>query len=72
MLKSTIIFILILALLYALRVHVVVDTLDGLAHYWNTTTVFVMTFKDRHPLIFAFLPFACFALLVPNAKLQNT
>lgn len=63
MIKTLLIMILVIALLYRADVQAVVTVLDTAVMYWNTFTVTISTFKDRHPLIMAFLPFMVIILL---------
>lgn len=63
MIKTTIIIILVIALLYKADMHVVRTVIDGLPYYWNVITIEVSTFKDRHPMMMAFLPLLILILL---------
>jgi hypothetical protein len=62
--RITLLLITIIVLLYAMDVRVVVSALNGLAIYWNDATVYLTTFKDRHPWILLFMPLMVIILLI--------
>lgn len=61
--KSTLIIFLIITLLYILEITVIVNLVDSTAEYWNYATVYIASFKDRHPWILLSMPFSVFLLL---------
>lgn len=63
MIKNTVIVIAIIIGLYYLEVQVVVVAVDSTITFWNDATIYVTTFKDRHPWIMLALPAMVLILL---------
>lgn len=61
--KITLLITTIVLLLYILDVRVVKDALTATTTFWNDATVYITTFKDRHPWIMLFMPIAVLILL---------
>lgn len=64
MIRNTVIIILVIFILYRMEVSWVVWIVDGFPALWNEATIYIMTFRDRHPLIFTFLPIMCILLML--------
>lgn len=62
--KATLLLITIIVLLYAMDVRVIVTFIDSLAVYWNDATIYISTFKDRHPWIMLSMPLMILILLI--------
>ena len=54
--KETLLFIIIIIILYKMDVRVVVEIIDTTTIYWNAATIYITTFRDRHPFIMMFMP----------------
>lgn len=63
MIKTTIIIALVVALFYKMDIGPIVHLIDNASYYWNEAVISVSTFKDRWPLIMAFMPFLVIILL---------
>jgi hypothetical protein len=63
MIKTTIIIVLLVALLYKAEVGPIVHVLDNATWYWNMAVIEITTFKDRHPFIMLSMPFLILIVL---------
>lgn len=61
--KITFMIIAVLVLLYVLKVPEVIAAFDWLIDVWNDLTIYITTFKDRHPIIMLFMPVIIIVLL---------
>lgn len=61
--RITILLFVIILSLYILDVRLVVAMVDGFSVHWNNATIYLTTFKDRHPWIMLFMPYMVIVLL---------
>lgn len=61
--KITLLMATIIILLYVMDVKLVVASVNGFQTHWNDATVYIFSFKDRHPWIMLSMPFMSILML---------